>query len=45
MRCCGCWGEAGFKPLRAEWFGEMPSPSDGVLQRHLFVLCVKAKGR
>ena len=36
--------EAGFAPLRAEWFNGMTSLSDGALLRHLFVLRVKPKG-
>jgi len=32
-------GEAGFKPLRAEWFGEESDASDGQRERFLFIVC------
>jgi len=32
-------GEAGFKPLRAEWFGEEPDASDNQRERYLFIVC------
>ena len=34
-------GEAGFKPLRAEWFGEESSASDNQRERYLFIVCGK----
>ena len=32
-------GEAGFKPLRAEWFGEESGASDNQRERYLFIVC------